>query len=88
MPYKMSQTLSQTFKILVPNTAYLPTRLLRSYEILPATLVSHISLLLSTYSHLVVHLDTSTSCVALQNRENILRGTGEGGKIYNKSSRT
>jgi len=62
--------------------------LLRSYEILPATPAPHISLLLSTHSHLVVHLDTSTSCVAFQNRENILRGTVEGGKIYNKPPRT
>jgi len=72
----------------VPNSAHLPTRLLRSYEILPATPAPHISLLLSTLSHLVVHLDTSTSYVAFQNRENILRGTGEGGKIYNKPPRT
>jgi hypothetical protein len=87
VPYKISQTLSPTLKILVPNTAYLPTRWLRSYEILSATQVPRISTLLSTLSHLVVHLDTSTSCAAFQNRENNLRGTGEGGKMYNKPPR-
>jgi hypothetical protein len=81
---KINQTLLQTFKIVVPNTAYLSMRLLHSYEMLPATQTPHIPLLISALSHLLVRLDTSTSCVAFQNRENILRGTEEGEKIFDK----